>query len=158
MCFSRDEWILKNSQYLIHKPLVGLLANSGHRSFTATTCAPPCGMQPFLGFCAYLCPLCYLYNDSAALYSTIRSFYCRLWCRLNVISGDENSLLRICATFESLLLQTDLKLSLHLAKIGLQPLHVKKYILQLFFLLNYFYYFIGCITLVTNGFCWIFRN
>lgn len=85
-------------------------------------------MQPFLGFSAYLCPLCYLYNDSAALYSTVRSFYCRLWCRLNVISGDENCLLRICSTFESLLLQTDLRLSLHLTKIGLQPLHVDIYI------------------------------
>lgn len=100
------------------------MTNTGHRSFSVTTCAPPSGIQPFLGFCAYLCPLCYLYNDSAALYSLARSFYCRLWCRLNVISGDENTLLRICATFESLLLQTDLRLFLHLLKIGSNPLHV----------------------------------
>jgi hypothetical protein len=101
------------------------MSNSGHRSLTPSTCAPPCGIQPFLGFCSYLCPLCYLYNDSSALYSLARSFYCRLWCRLNVISGDENCLLRICASFESLLLQSDLRLYLHLLKINLQPLHVQ---------------------------------
>lgn len=141
LCFSRDEWVLKNAQYLVHKPLFGLMSNSGHRSLTPNIASPPCGIQPFLGFCAYLCPLCYLYNDSAALYSLARSFYCRLWCRLNVISGDENCLLRICSTFESLLLQSDLRLYLHLLKINLHPLHVY---FSLFPILYYRLHYPGC--------------
>jgi hypothetical protein len=126
------------------------MTNSGHRSQTASTCAPPCGVQPFLGFCSYLCPLCYLYNDPSALYSLARSFYCRLWCRLNVISGDENTLLRICSTFESLLLQSDLRLYLHLLKINLQPLHV--------FMphhLNFTHPLLGGSPMVATWFCWL---
>lgn len=127
------------------------MSNCGHRSLGPSTPSPPCGVQPFLGFCAYLCPLCYLYNDSAALYSLARSFYCRLWCRLNVISGDENCLLRICSTFESLLLQSDLRLYLHLLKINLQPLHV-----SLFSCLHDS--LVDCIALAPTWFRWILRN
>jgi hypothetical protein len=138
-------------------------AGHGHRSLTPSTCAPPCGIQPFLGFCAYLCPLCYLYNDFSALYSLARSFYCRLWCRLNVISGDENTLLRICATFESLLLQSDLRLYLHLLKINIQPLHVSppsplspsSLLLISFLIVLSFLAAVDCIAMATTKLRWI---
>mmetsp|Transcript_403 Transcript_403/g.755 ORF Transcript_403/g.755 Transcript_403/m.755 type:complete len:566 (+) Transcript_403:85-1782(+) len=133
LCFSRDEWVSKNSQYQVHKPLTGQVHLCGHRAFTASTPSPPCGLQPFLGFAAYLSPLCYLYGDSADLYSVCRAWFCGVWCRMNVISGDEGCLPHICAIFESLLLQVDLRLFLHLARVGVQPLHVALPWLQLGF-------------------------
>ncbi len=53
-----------------------------------------------------------------------RLLFCQLWCRLNVLSGDDNTLLPVCKLFEVLLLQLQPRLFMHLVNIGLQPLKV----------------------------------
>lgn len=85
---------------------------------------PPCGFQPFLGLCSYFAPLGYLYRDLPSLYSVCRSIYCKLWCKLNVLSSCSDTLLTVCKTFESLLIHMNGSLFLHLVNIGLQPLKI----------------------------------
>ena len=117
---SRDEWVRQNSQYQIHSPLLGKLSPD-----MSDTCAmPPCAIQPFLGFATYFAPLCYVYKSRGSLYTMSRTMFCQLWCRLNVLSGDANTLLPVCKTFEVLLLQTQPQLFMHMVNIGLQPLKV----------------------------------
>ncbi len=43
--------------------------------------------------------------------------YSKLWCRLNVLSSDHNTLLQTCITFEHLLIHINTKLYLHLTKL-----------------------------------------
>lgn len=118
--FSRDEWVRENCHYQIHTPLLGKL-----QPVFAESCAmPPCAVQPFLGFATYFAPLCYVLKSRPSLYTVARSLYCQLWCRLNVLSSDANTLLPVCKLFEMLLLQTQPALFMHLVNIGLQPLKV----------------------------------
>jgi len=133
LCFSRDEWVLKNCRYQVHKPLLGMMADSGCKQYDLNTAAPPCGIQPFLGLSAYFAPLCFLCDNSAELYSLCRSSFCRVWSQMNVISGDKNCLLFVCKTFESLLMQTQMNLYLHLVKLGINPLQIALPWLQLGF-------------------------
>jgi hypothetical protein len=88
------------------------------------TPSPPSGVQPFLGFTNYFAPLCYLYSDQSLLYSTSSSLWRLLWCKLNVLSGDNGTLLHTCKTFENLLGILNPKLFLHLLNLGISPLHV----------------------------------
>ena len=73
--------------------------------------APTSAVQPFLGLAIYTAPLCYIFGDRAALYSAHKVLWARLWCRMNVISGDEGTLLSVCATFENLLMSSNPSLS-----------------------------------------------
>ena len=66
----------------------------------------------------------YVYRSRVSFYSVSRLLFCRLWSRLNVMSSGRDSLLAVCKTFETLLLQTHPALFLHLVSIGLQPLKV----------------------------------
>jgi hypothetical protein len=118
--FSRDEWVYENCHYQIHTPLLGKLC-----PVLPDTCAmPPCAVQPFLGFATYFAPLCYVVKSRPSLYALSRTLFCQLWCRLNVLSSDANTLLPVCKTFECLLIQVHPRLFLHLVNIGLQPLKV----------------------------------
>lgn len=118
--FSRDELVRENCHYQIHTPLLGKLS-----PVLSDTCAmPPCAVQPFLGFATYFAPLCYVFKSRPSLYTMSRALFCQLWCRLNVLSSDANTLLPVCKTFEGLLLQVQPRLFLHLVNIGLQPLKV----------------------------------
>lgn len=121
MGFSRDEWVRENCHYQIHAPLLGRLVST-----MSDSCAmPPCAVQPFLGFATYFAPLCYVLKSRPSLYSVSRTLFCQLWCRLNVLSGDANTLLPVCKTFECLLLQIHPRLFMHLVNIGAQPLKVR---------------------------------
>lgn len=82
------------------------------------------GTQPFLGFASYIAPLCYLCTDKPALYSLASNMWSTVWCKLNVLTGDDGALLHICKTFENLLAFLDQKLFLHLLSIGIEPLKV----------------------------------
>lgn len=93
--------------------------------------APPCGIQPFLGLATYFAPLCYIYKDKVSLYHVSRFFFCNLWCKMNVISSSveyDGTLIYVCKTFESLLIQSHPQLFLHLINIGLPPLKVSSYL------------------------------
>lgn len=118
--FSRDEWVRENCHYQIHTPLVGKLSPT----FADSCAMPPCAVQPFLGFATYFAPLCYVLKSRPSLYTVSRTLYCQLWCRLNVLSSDANTLLPVCKLFEVLLLQTQPALFMHMVNIGLQPLKV----------------------------------
>jgi hypothetical protein len=133
LCFARDDWVRFNSAYEVHRPLLGLAAASGgavsgggdaQPVLSPSSSSPPSAVQPFLGFAIYFAPLCYVYRDRVALYSVARQLWVRLWCKLNVLSGDEGTLMHVCGTFESLLFSLHPRLFLHCLKIGVQPLQV----------------------------------
>ena len=71
---------------------------------------PTSNVQPFLGFAIYSAPLCYIFNymKLPSLYSVMRAMWARIWCKLNVISADNGTLVHVCATFEALLMQVSL--------------------------------------------------
>ena len=119
--FSRDEWVRENCHYQIHAPILGKLVPT----MSADCSMPPCAVQPFLGFATYFAPLCYVLKSRTSLYSVSRTLFCQLWCRLNVLSGDANTLLPVCKTFECLLLQIHPRMFMHLVNIGAQPLKVR---------------------------------
>jgi len=119
-CFSRDDWVRQNCHYQVHAPLLGQLSPD----LSADTAMPPCAVQPYLGLATYFAPLCYVYKSRASLYAVSRVLWCQLWCRLNVLSSDSNTLLSLCKTFEALLIQVQPRLVLHLVNIGMQPLKI----------------------------------
>jgi len=142
LCFSRDSWVWQNSAYIVHAPIedkhlhvavaagVGSNANVGNESSNTNTNANSnagaglgesySNVQPFLGFSIYTAPLCYIYSNRPSLYSVSRSLWARLWCKLNVISGDSGTLLHVCATFENLLTLLNPTLFLHMLNIGVR--------------------------------------
>lgn len=127
LCFARDEFVRNDAVYEVHKPLVGLAdpVKNGVPAATATaTAMPPSAVQPFLGFATYFAPLCYIFRDRVSLYTVSRLLWCKIWCKLNVLSGDQGTLLHVCATFESLLMTLHPRLFLHLVNVGVQPLKV----------------------------------
>lgn len=128
LAFSRDDWILQNCEYEIHKPLMSEDTASGQ-----VFACPPSAVQPFLGLACYFAPLGYVYRDPVEWYSVIRLMYTRIWCRMNVLCSDSNTLLTVCKTFESLLASTNMQLLLHLNNIGVQPLKIVFSWLQLGF-------------------------
>jgi hypothetical protein len=119
LCFARDDRVRFCAAYEVHKPLLGYASAEQDRASSS----PPCAVQPFLGLAAYAAPLCYVF-DRVSLQSVLSASYCRLWCRLNVLTSDHHTLLQTCSTFEHLLIHANHKLFQHLCKIGLKPLHV----------------------------------
>ena len=124
LCFSRDSWVTQNSAYSVHAQMGASFhpTDSGSGGDTSVTDAPCSNVQPFLGFSIYTAPLCYIFRSRPALYAMSRALWARLWCKMNVISGDAGTLLHVCATFENLLTSVHPTLFLHLLKIGVQPL------------------------------------
>lgn len=120
LCFARDERVRYGADYEIHRPLLG---HSSPEQSNKSVSSPPCAVQPFLGLAAYGAPLCYV-AEPVSMHTLLVHSYCRLWCRLNVLSADHNTLLQTCATFEHLLIHANTKLFLHLTKIGVKPLHI----------------------------------
>jgi len=113
LCFTRDDYIWKNTEYQIHAPLIG------HAADNDNTPSPPSGIQPFLGLASYFAPLCYIYKKKASLYAVSRALYTKIWCKMNVLSSDAGTLLHVCQTFESLVIAANPRLFLHLINIGI---------------------------------------
>jgi len=128
LCFSRDRWVRLHCAYEVHRPIFDLneqlQGSEGSCDEIKLEAAPPSGVQPFLGLASYFAPLGYVYRDRVSLYSVSRLLFCQLWCKLNVMSSCRDTLLTVCKTFETLLLQVHPALFLHLVSIGLQPLKV----------------------------------
>jgi hypothetical protein len=131
LCFARDETVRTDSIYEIHKPLCD--PDMAQASATGVQFCPPCGVQPFLGLANYIAPVCYVFRHRPSIFSVSRALWCRLWCKLNVLSEDSGTLLYLCKTFEDLLASTNPRLFLHLTHIGLQPLQIAFPWLQLCF-------------------------
>ena len=110
-----------SADYEVHKPLLGY---SSPEQADPSISSPPCAVQPFLGMAAYAAPLCYVFQP-ASLHSVLLHLYGRLWCRLNVLTSDHHTLLQTCSTFEHLLLHANIKLFMHLTRLGMKPLHVR---------------------------------
>jgi hypothetical protein len=89
-----------------------------------TLAAPPCAVQPYLGFSTYFAPCAYIFQHKVSLYHVTKFLWCRLWCRLNVMTADDGALLSVCKTFESLLIRAHPRLVMHLVSIGLPPIKV----------------------------------
>lgn len=125
-CLTRDVTITDSSLYRIHQPVaihVGAeqRENTGAGKDTAHSLSH---IHPFAGWATYNAPMCFLYDDNTYLYTICRAAYSKIWCRLNVISGDEGTIFPLCRLFEVLLLESSPDLFLHLTRIGLQPLTV----------------------------------
>lgn len=133
LCFSRDSSITRDADYLIHTPLylssngpnIDPTKQGGNGSVSAPVASPPNGIQPFLGFARYIAPLCYLYLDNIAIYTTMRAMYCRLWCAMNVISSSPGTLYHVCQTFERLLIEGNMRLYSHLIGLKVEPLQAR---------------------------------
>jgi hypothetical protein len=139
LCFVRDPGVRTAALYEVHEPIFGgpnghgvgaypafraVVTASDGGGDAAPLASPPSAVQPFLGLASYFAPLCFLYAHKPALYSVARALWCKLWCKLNVLSGDEGTLLHVCKTFENLLVTVHPRLCLHLLSLGLHPLHV----------------------------------
>jgi Rab-GTPase-TBC domain len=120
LCFSRDEWVRTNSAYEIHSPLVGHVEDEQG----PTVAVPPNAVQPFLGLAMYFAPVCYVMKNRPSLYSTCRAMYASIWCKMNVLTSDSDTLLSVCKTFESLLIALIPRVFLHLIRLGVQPLQI----------------------------------
>lgn len=86
--------------------------------------APPCAVQPYLGFATYFAPCAFIFQSKVSLYSVTRFCWCRLWCRLNVMTADDGALLSVCKTFETLLNRAHPRLVMHLLSLGIPPIRV----------------------------------
>lgn len=111
LAFSRDTYVRENSSYEIYR-------------IVSEELTMPSAVQPFLGLACYFAPLGYVIRRGPAFYSLSREIYCQLWCKMTVLSGDTGTLLHVCKTFESLLLEAHPRLFLHLVNIGIQPLQI----------------------------------
>lgn len=67
-----------------------------------TLTVPPSGVVPFKGFSNYACPFAFLADRLETAYPLFRAFYCRVLCHLHTISNRPETLLHLCALFESL--------------------------------------------------------
>jgi hypothetical protein len=128
-CFSRDSSVRDQLVYEIHSPWLKQMGID----FSLETAAPPCSVLPYLGFSTYFAPLCYVLRNKIMCYSVSKFFFCHIWCKLNVFSSDNGTLLHLCKTFESLLFSSNAKLFLHLVNIGLQPIKVSHFLVVLLF-------------------------
>ena len=137
LCFVRDAGVRAAALYEVHEPILGGANGHGVGAYpafravvtgsgdgAAPLASPPSAVQPFLGLASYFAPLCFLYAQKPAMYTVARALWCKLWCKLNVLSGDEGTLLHVCKTFENLLAMVHPRLCLHLIALGLPPLHV----------------------------------
>lgn len=130
LCFSRDSYVRSHALYEIHAPLLKEMGGE----FPVDEAAPPSAVQPYLGFSTYFAPLCYIFKHKPSLYSVTRHLYCSLWCKLNVLCSDSGTLVALCQAFESLLMDCNARLFLHLVSIGVQPLRVAFPWMQLAFI------------------------
>lgn len=127
-CFSRDSSVREQILYEIHQPWLKQMG----LDFPADSSAPPSGVQPYLGFTTYFAPLCYVFRSKVMLYSMCKYLFCHIWCRLNVFTSDETTIIHLCKTFEGLLWAAQPKLFLHLVSINVQPIKVSLSVLQRF--------------------------
>lgn len=152
-----------NCMYSIHTPLTQLppTATSHHlqQPTQALAAYPPCGVQPFSGLAMYFAPLCYLFRDVCALYSVCRAMFARFWCKMNVISADEGTLVPVCKCFEALLVSNHPKLVFHMQSLGIQPLQVWAYLkCHPYFLPSFKECISDCNAMDAVGFCQSFGS
>eukprot|EP01031_Cornospumella_fuschlensis_P026974 gene26974-32589_t len=130
LCFTRDHSVFTTATYQIHAPLLREMGADYPNDYPA----PPCGVFPHLGFCTYFAPPCYVFKHKPSLFLVCRALYCEIWCKLNVVASGRDTLLGLCASFESLLMEAQPRLFLHLVGLGLQPLKVAFPWMQLAFI------------------------
>ena len=143
LCFSRD---CTESTYAVHEDMerkINIEKNNKNNknndndnddknndntennlNFTEISLPTVRSVKPFLGFSTYFAPLCFLFENRSTLYSTVNKMWDTVWCKLNVLSGDEGTLLHVCTTFENLLISVHPLLFLHLLKLNVQPLRI----------------------------------
>ena len=120
LAFSRDPWVLQNSHVRTHKPLLGHACSAQPTG----TAIPPCGVQPFRGFVNYAAPLTFLFQAEEPAYFVLRAMYARLWCNVNVMRSQPDTLLPLCKLFEELVQHHHPSLFFHMLQIGVTPLQI----------------------------------
>lgn len=124
LLFSRDTHILKcyekYSVQLLKGTMKGMPPNDPNFQVTY----PPNGFVPFESFSMLVAPICYVYSDPILLYYMFRKIFMTHFVKLFIISSDSQSIVGLCALFETLLQSTDAQLFMHLKKIDAQPLKI----------------------------------
>lgn len=95
LVLSRDSTVFNDCSL---NPQIPLMGTGGVR-------IPPSGIIPFEGWSVYAAPFAYLGTKLEDVYPLYKKFYCRYLCRLHSISMEKNSLLSLCALFETLFIK-----------------------------------------------------
>jgi len=123
LIFSRDSWVLERCSFVNSSPPKSYVRDRlGIPELQVSY--PPNGIIPFHGFAMYAAPLCYIYEDSLTLYFVFREIYTRFFCRLHVISSENQGILALCSLFENLLQTHEPWLFKHILDVGGQPLRI----------------------------------
>lgn len=77
-----------------------------------------------MSFSYIVAPICFVYSDPVFLYFMFRKIFMTHLIKLYIISSDPESIVGLCALFETLLHSKDAQLFLHLKKIDAQPLKI----------------------------------
>ena len=118
LVFLRDETMCERVAGPHHPPPMGVGGGDGQ---TTAQC-PPSGIVPPKGVGLYVAPLCFMYDDPAALYLVFSEMYARYFSQLHAVSSAPQSILLLSAVFERLLQAHQPQLVLHLRSLGLDPL------------------------------------
>ncbi|CAM9734361.1 unnamed protein product [Ascophyllum nodosum] len=126
MAFSRDAWILRHSDVILHDlvPIGDADVDGEAMALGGGGFCPPCGVQPFRGLVNYAAVLCFLFEEREAVYFAMRAMFARYWCRLNALRSGPGMLLRLLRLFECLVQQHHPQLVLKLRQLGVQPLQL----------------------------------
>ncbi|CAM9916426.1 unnamed protein product [Discosporangium mesarthrocarpum] len=122
LAFSRDPWLSRNCDVMVHALVPVPLSEEGVEAGVAY--CPPCGVQPFRGLVNYAAMLCFLFEQREAVYFALRAMFARHWCRLNAIRSRPGTLLHLLKMFEALLQRHHPQLVLRLLQLGVQPLQI----------------------------------
>jgi len=124
LLFSRDTHILKCYEKHSVQLLKGTMKGMPPNDPKFQVIYPPNGFIPFESFSMLVAPICYVYSDPIFLYFMFRKIFMTHFVKLYIISSDPQSIVGLCALFETLLLSKDAQLFIHLKKIDAQPLKI----------------------------------
>lgn len=79
---------------------------------------PPSGIVPFRGFSLYAAPFAFLSDKLEVAYPLFQGFYCAYLSKLHTLSSHSNTLLPLCALFESLVFTSAPHVAFHLINLG----------------------------------------
>ncbi|KAK2960780.1 putative TBC1 domain family member 19 [Blattamonas nauphoetae] len=100
-CLIRDEWVKETIQE------IGMVES-----------------LPFIGISMFAAPLEFVSTDPAQKYSIFRGLYTRYFRKLSHLASEPESLIHLCALFESLAQSFDISAYIHCLKLGVPPLKI----------------------------------
>lgn len=133
LVFSRDTQVLRcfNGSF-IQPPKAFIKGKTSSEQYTQVF-YPPNGFIPYDGFSMLVAPICYVYNDPIMLYFMFRKLFMTHFHKLTIISTESDSILGLCALFETYFQAKDPKLFAHLKNLNVPPIRIAfKWIIRAF--------------------------